>query len=340
MDMEFWKPIIAGQVRHYVGILGGVLIGLGWMKTGDSSAFTEIMSGLVMGAAAALWSWWQKIGQKRALELLKKAKAPAAKAALILFCVLIVARSAHAALFGFPDPAPVQAQPAVHVAKVKHVRHVRHQAVVPLPTPDPRTIAGLYDATRTPTAKSGQFTPQQIQTDPLAFLRQFSINDIQNAILLAQAQNPPDQTSLMCWQGLLPIVQSLSSISQQNGGTATPATGTTAATTGTTTGTTTPAPTVGNPLAPGAATLIQDARDAKALAASLSSSSGPLAAINQACAPLVIDINTTLVLLGVQGGIAVAGGPAAGSAAGALGIGGITALQGILSKFAIPLPTP
>lgn len=206
----------------------------------------------------------------------------------------------------------------------------------------PKHLAPPRPAAAASQQSQQQMTAQQIQRDPLAFLRQFSIKDIQNAILLAQAQNPPDTTALQCWNGLLPIVQNLSLISAQNGGTATPATATPASSSSTTSATSssasssatpvTPAP-IGNPLQPGAATFVQDARDAAALAQSLQSANGPLATLNQACAPLVVSINTTLTLLGIQGGIAIAGGPAAAGAGGVAATGVVAALQQLLANL-------
>src|SRR5258708_7630244 len=91
-----------------------------------------------------------------------------------------------------------------------------------------------------------------------------------------QAQNPPDTIAANCYQELVTVVQS---------------------------------PAI-NPLpsGPGAFQLFQKARDLKNLVAAMQSNNGPLQALNIACAPLVIDVQTTLIRLGVIGGAVAATG--------------------------------
>jgi hypothetical protein len=61
------------------------------------------------------------------------------------------------------------------------------------------------------------------------------------------------------------------------------------------------------PAGVGAFQVFQKARDLKNMIAALQSNNGPLTKLNVACAPLVIDVQTTLIRLGIIGG-AVAGG--------------------------------
>lgn len=170
---------------------------------------------------------------------------------------------------------------------------------VPLPKPAPASSA--------PAQSKQQLTAQQVQQNPLVLIQQFTVNDLNNAIALANAQSPVDTSAVACWQALIPVVNA-------------------AATVGTPSAS-------GNALQPGVATVIQDARDAQALIASLQSPTGPLAAVNNACAPIVVQLNTTLTLLGVGGGVVAAGGPAAAATATA-------ALGALLAALPIKLPLP
>jgi hypothetical protein len=80
---------------------------------------------------------------------------------------------------------------------------------------------------------------------------------------------------------------------------------------------------VANPLPAGLGgfQLLQKARDLKTMLANLQSPNGPMAQLNLACAPLVLDVQNTMVLLGVVGGgVALTGG------AGGLALPGLGAL--------------
>lgn len=66
MDPTIWemaKPIIAGQLRHALTGVAGVLITKGALEGSQSDAFVSIGLGLASYAAGAGWSWWQKSGQ-------------------------------------------------------------------------------------------------------------------------------------------------------------------------------------------------------------------------------------------------------------------------------------
>jgi hypothetical protein len=119
-------------------------------------------------------------------------------------------------------------------------------------------------------------TPAQAQANPLAVLQTFTVGDLQTALADAQAQTPPDTTSALCYTALIPIV----------------------------------AAGVNNPLPAGLGVFqaLQKARDAKALLANIQSPNGPLAALNIACAPLVLDAQNTLIQLGIVAGTVAATG--------------------------------
>lgn len=103
--------------------------------------------------------------------------------------------------------------------------------------------------------------------NPLSVLQKFTTDDLQAALLDAQANK--DIAAVNCYTALIPLVQSG----------------------------------VANPLPKGlgAFQALQKARDLKAMLANLQSPNGPLASLNIACAPLVMDVQTTLIQLGVSG---------------------------------------
>ena len=165
------------------------------------------------------------------------------------------------------------------VATHAAVRHIRAVKTVPLPAPDPR----LYDSIVTPSTKP---TVTAAQQNPLLVLQQFTVADLQAALKDAQSQTPPDTTSANCYTALIPFVQ------QQTQ----------------------------DPLPAGAGIFqaLQKARDAKAYLANIQSPTGPLAGLNQACAPLVLDVQNTLLTLGVQ--VGVLANPAGGTVAAVAGL--------------------
>jgi hypothetical protein len=115
-----------------------------------------------------------------------------------------------------------------------------------------------------------------VQTNPLLLLQKFSAADLQAALADAQAQTPPDATSIPCYTALLALVNSP----------------------------------INNPLptSPGLFLALQKARDVKAFLANLQSPNGQLSNLNIACGPLVVDVNATLLALGVATGVVVGTG--------------------------------
>ena len=116
--------------------------------------------------------------------------------------------------------------------------------------------------------------------NPILVLQSFTVTDLQAALQDAQSQTPPDTAAISCYSALIPLVQS----------------------------------SIANPLpaSAGGFQLLQKARDAKAALANIQSPNGPLAQLNMACAPLVLDIQNTLVQLGIVGGAVAVAGPAGG----------------------------
>lgn len=135
-------------------------------------------------------------------------------------------------------------------------------------------VAPAVAQPKTPATK---VTASAAKANPVLAIQTFTVADLQAALADAQAQTPPDNTSAACYQALIPIVQSG----------------------------------VANPLPKGlgAFQALQKARDFKAMLANLQSPNGPLAALNVACAPLVVDTQTTLIQLGIIGGGVAAAAP-------------------------------
>ena len=154
--------------------------------------------------------------------------------------------------------------PHVAHAGVRHGRTATRN--VPLPKPRPNKLDNLWDS-----VKPGKPTVPQVQQNPLLVLQQFTVADLQAALKDAQSQTPPDTTAATCYGALIPFVQSQ----------------------------------VQNPLPQGAGVFqaLQKARDAKAYLANIQSPTGPLAGLNQACAPLVLDVQNTLLTLGISVGV-------------------------------------
>lgn len=187
------------------------------------------------------------------------------------------------------SPGAANAQTA---AKPKPVIHRR--APLPQDRPDPLTAFAAVQKAATSPANPKALTITQAQQNPVALLQTFTVNDLDAALADAQGQTPPDTTAANCYQALLPIVQS----------------------------------NVVNPLpaGPGAFQAIQKIRDAKALLANLQSPTGPLAALNTACAPLILDAQTTLLQLGIT----------TGAVAATVSTGGLASPLNLLLPFKIP----
>ena len=134
-----------------------------------------------------------------------------------------------------------------------------------------KTTGKAVPVTASSSASTAKLTATQVQTNPLLLLQQFSVADLQAALADAQAQTPPDATSIPCYTELLALVNSP----------------------------------INSPLpnSPGLFLALQKARDIKAFLANLQSPTGPLSSLNIACAPLMMDVNATLLALGVGTGI-------------------------------------
>jgi hypothetical protein len=167
------------------------------------------------------------------------------------------------------DDDPAKPPPRHHLAPPRAIRDLRI-AAIQAPPPKPRPAAPASSSSGSPLSQT------VAQQNPAAVLQQFTLTDLQAALADALAQNPPDTIAGNCYQELVTVVQS---------------------------------PAI-NPLptGPGAFQLFQKARDLKNIVSALQSNNGPLTALNVACAPLVIDVQTTLIRLGVIGGAVAATG--------------------------------
>lgn len=132
------------------------------------------------------------------------------------------------------------------------------------------------------TTPAGVVTKDDAVKNPLLVIQKFTVTDLQAALDDANAQNPPDVVSANCYKALIPLVQNATGI----GGLA--------------------------PKGLGGFQLLQKTRDLKANLANIQSPTGPLASINIACAPLALDVQNTLVQLGIVGGVVTVGAAATG----------------------------
>ena len=141
-----------------------------------------------------------------------------------------------------------------------------------------------------------KLTVTQAQANPLALLQQFTVADLQAAIADAQQQNPADSVAIGCYTAIMALVQT----------------------------------NVANPLpaGPGLFQAVQKARDAKSALANLTSPTGPLQGLNNACAAIVMDAQSTLLALGVTVGLV------------ANPVGGTAALAGLPAGIAAFLALP
>lgn len=125
--------------------------------------------------------------------------------------------------------------------------------------------------TPAPTSIAGKPTVAAAVSNPLLAIQQFTVSDLQAALADAQSQSPPDTSAINCYTALLSLVQNNAQSPLPKG--------------------------------LGAFQALQKARDAKAVLANLQSPNGPLAGLNTACAPLVLDAQNTLITLGVSVGL-------------------------------------
>jgi hypothetical protein len=167
------------------------------------------------------------------------------------------------------------------------------------PTSTPATTPAPASTAASTTAKKPPLTTTQVQENPLLLLESFTTTDLQSAIADANAQTPPDVAASTCYNAILKTIQSLE--------TQTPTSG---------------------PV--GAFSSLQKARDIKAFALSLLSPTGPMAELNIACAPLLMDAEATLTGLGIVAGAIV--NPVGGAAA-AVGLpAALAAMLAVLPK--------
>lgn len=118
-------------------------------------------------------------------------------------------------------------------------------------------------------AAAPSLTTTQAQQNPFQLLQNFAQSDLQAALADAAANN--DQVAVACYTALIGLVKNPNT----------------------------------NPLGvpSGAFSALQKARDLKALLLNLQSPNGPLSSLNVACAPLIVDAQTTLIQLGIAGGV-------------------------------------
>ncbi len=168
----------------------------------------------------------------------------------------------------WPTPSTIITKPDGTIAKVVLALAIGAALAFAFP------LSAMAQTKTAPAKAVAKVTIAQAQTNPLAVLQQFSIADLQAALADAQANN--DVTTIPCWTALLAGVQA-----QQAAAPALPA---------------------------GVFSAIQKTRDLKIQAANLLAANGPLANLNIACAPLLMDANATLAAFGIATGVVVGTG--------------------------------
>lgn len=68
MSENFWPMVVGLVLRHALGALAGMLITYGMLDKSATEQFVTIGVGVVSGAAALVWSWWQKRGMQKLAE--------------------------------------------------------------------------------------------------------------------------------------------------------------------------------------------------------------------------------------------------------------------------------
>jgi len=142
----------------------------------------------------------------------------------------------------------------------------------PLPQPRPASV---------PASTTAPLTSTQVSQNPLLLVQQISTEDLQAALADAQAQVPPDQIGINCYQGLLNLKQN-------------------------------PALQLPSGQVPGVFTAIQKGRDLKTLLANIAAPNGPLSQLSIACAAWTQDNIGTLIAVG--GAIGLVANPAGATA--------------------------
>ena len=117
-----------------------------------------------------------------------------------------------------------------------------------------------------------KLTQSAVRASPLVLLQRFDVGDIQAALADAEQQNPPDNIAATCYRALIGIVQA-----------------------------NVPASIV--PPGSGTFQTTQKSRHNKNLNAALQSPAGALSGFGIACAPLMLDDQSTLVAVGIYSGL-------------------------------------
>ena len=272
-------------------LVAGALIAHGYMKASGAEAFI----GIGMVALTYVYSFWCDYGSvvaKAALDILRAKVLEAAAKARSQGAVPSAALASVAAHVQATTPAGGPAG-AAEKSVINGVSAL-FAVLVALSFAMPATARTKAKVVASP-ALSVKLTATQVQQNPIVLLQRFTASDLQAALDDANAQTPPDTTSAQCYTALLALVKSP----------------------------------INNPLPSqlGIFLALQKARDAQAFMANLQSANGPLSSLNLACAPLVMNVNATLLALGVTTGL-VAG-------SGGLAIPALPSLSGLLALLPI-----
>lgn len=287
----------AGRLQTLAASLAAILVAHGAIAPTDTEMVVQIIIGVASYGAVEFWGWYMEKGRAILAAQLARLQArveaiPHVSAVPTSPEVETQVVATNAAISIAKTTATTAAALLVILAlaggdsraaerRQYDAPHTKGVTTGPLPRRKSPPAAPKFDAPSaawdTVPARKKQVPLKDAQTNPLLAIATFTVDDLTAALADANAQAPPDKTAAMCYSALIPIVQ---------------------------TG-------VANPLPSGlgAFQALQKARDAMALLAALQSTTGPLADLNIACAPLVVSVGNTLVQLGiVGGGVAASGG--------------------------------
>ena len=68
---EFLKSIIASGARHVLSAAAVWLVGNQMLTASDQQSFVTMGTGVVMGAVAAAWTWYDKVGREQLHDTIK-----------------------------------------------------------------------------------------------------------------------------------------------------------------------------------------------------------------------------------------------------------------------------
>lgn len=107
MDNDSIMQLVTGlAARHAMTVAAGSLVTLGLLHSGaDETNFIQLGSGILVGAVALLWSWWQKSGQRTVAAALKRVTGREKTSAAVAVAAVVPVGAALPLAAGQPQQA-------------------------------------------------------------------------------------------------------------------------------------------------------------------------------------------------------------------------------------------